>query len=100
MRSHLTSSPPRVAECPIQMESRIERVHPFGEADSVVVAIEVSVVRTYVREDMLVPGSDRHIDPEQWDPLFMKSTHFYSYTRNVYPSRLADAWDPEGHTNP
>lgn len=90
--SHLVA-PPRVGECPIQLEARVEQVHPFGEADSGVVAIDVNIVRTHVREDMLLSGSDRHIDPEQWDPLFMKFTHFYGYTRNVHPSRLADAWD-------
>ena len=85
--------PPRVRECPIQLEARVERIHPFSGPGSGVLAIEVSIVRTHVREDMLVVGSDRHIDPEQWDPLLMKFTHFYGQARNVHPSRLAEAWE-------
>lgn len=89
--SHLVA-PPRVGECPIQLESTVKRIHPFSDPASGVVAIEVSIVRTHVREDMLVVGSDRHIDPEQWDPLLMKFTHFYGQARHVHPSRLAEAW--------
>lgn len=90
--SHLVS-PPRVDECPIQLEAKVEHTHPFGGPGSGVVAIEATILRTHVRDDLLVPGSDRHIDPEQWDPLFMKFTHFYGRARHVYPSRLAVAWD-------
>jgi len=90
--SHLVT-PPRVGECPIQMESKVEHIHPFGEPGSGVLAIEATVLRTHVRDDLVVAGSDRHIDPEQWDPLVMKFTHFYGRAEHLYPSRLADAWD-------
>lgn len=90
--SHLVD-PPRVAECPIQMEAKVERIHPLGEHDSGVVAVEASILRTHVRNDLFIEGSDRHIDPDRWDPLLMKFTHFYGHARNVHPSRLAEAWD-------
>lgn len=89
--SHLVG-PPRVAECPIQMESRVERIDPFGGTGSGVVGVEASILRTHVREDMLVAGSDRHIDPERWDPLLMKFTHFYGNARHIHLSRLAEVW--------
>jgi flavin reductase (DIM6/NTAB) family NADH-FMN oxidoreductase RutF len=89
--SHLVT-PPRVGECPIQMESKVKRMNPFSDPGSGVVAIEVEIIRTHVREDMLVTGSNRHIDPEQWDPLIMKFTHYYGRARHVHPSRLAEIW--------
>lgn len=85
--------PARVRECPIQMESTVERIHSFGESESGVVAVEANIVRSHVREDLLVAGSNRYIVPQKWDPLFMKFTHFYGHARHVYPSRLADAWE-------
>lgn len=84
--------PARVAECPIQLEARVEDVRPFGGTDSGVVAVEVTVVKTHVMPDLLITGSDRYIDPDRWDPLIMKFTHLYGAGRNVHGSRLADAW--------
>jgi flavin reductase (DIM6/NTAB) family NADH-FMN oxidoreductase RutF len=86
-------NPPRVVECPIQLEAVVERIHPFAEDDSGVVAIDVRVVRAHIEEALLVPGSDRHIDPERWDPLIMKFCEFYGNGRNLHPSRLASGWD-------
>ena len=90
--SHLVD-PPRVAECPIQMEARVERIHPIGGPGDGLVSVEATIVRSHVRDDMFIEGSNRHIDPERWDPLFMKFTHYYGHARNLQPSRLAKAWD-------
>lgn len=87
---HVT--PPRVAECPIQLESVVDRIHPFAEEGSEMVAIDVRVVRAHVEESLLVPGSDRHVDPDRWDPLIMKFCEFYGDGRNLHPSRLAAGW--------
>jgi flavin reductase (DIM6/NTAB) family NADH-FMN oxidoreductase RutF len=84
--------PPRVLECPIQLEGVVNRIHPFGEEDSGVTAVEVRVVRVHVEEDLLLPGSDRYIDPNKWDPLIMKFTEFYGGGQYLHPSRLAHGW--------
>lgn len=84
--------PPRVAECKIALEAQVAKVHEFGDPDSGMLAIEASILRTHVYPGILLHGSDRHIDPQQWDPLIMKFTHFYGGGTNVGPSRLAQGW--------
>ncbi|MYS80583.1 flavin reductase family protein [Embleya scabrispora] len=90
--------PPRVQECPVQLEAVVDRVHAFGEKDSGVVAVDVRVVRVHVEESLLVPGSRRHIDADRWDPLIMKFCEFYGDGRNLHPSKLAPAWGILGPT--
>lgn len=92
-----TVRPDRVAECPIQLEASVTDVRPFGGVGSGVVAVEAEVVRTHVLPELLIDGSDRHIDPDRWDPLIMKFTHLYGGGRSVRGSRLAEAWEiPRG----
>jgi flavin reductase (DIM6/NTAB) family NADH-FMN oxidoreductase RutF len=88
--------PPRVAQCPVHLEAVVDRVHPFGEEGSGLVAVEARVVRVHVEESLLVPGSRRHIDADRWDPLIMKFCGFYGNSHNVHPSRLATAWGIPG----
>jgi flavin reductase (DIM6/NTAB) family NADH-FMN oxidoreductase RutF len=83
--------PPRVAECPIQLECRVAATHPFGAPDVRATGYEVSVLRTHVEEDLLVPGT-AYVDPLRWDPLIMKFTEFFGGGVNVHPSRLAGGW--------
>ncbi|MGW4502441.1 flavin reductase family protein [Micromonospora sp. NPDC004336] len=85
-------APPRVAECPVHLEAVVNRMHPFGEEGSGVVAIDVQIVRVHVEQDLLMAGSTRHIDPDRWDPLIMKFLEFYGGGRNLHPSRLAEGW--------
>jgi flavin reductase (DIM6/NTAB) family NADH-FMN oxidoreductase RutF len=89
--------PPRVRESPIQLEAVVREVRPFDGPGSGVVAVEVQVVRTHVLPDLLVPGSEHHINPDRWDPLIMKFTHFYGGGPNVRDSHLAQAWNIPRH---
>jgi flavin reductase (DIM6/NTAB) family NADH-FMN oxidoreductase RutF len=73
-------SPPRVAECPVQMEATLEAAHPVGEGGAL--ALEVAVIRVHADEDILA-GPDR-IDPDAWRPLIMSFQHFYGLS----PARL------------
>lgn len=84
--------PPRVAECLVHLEATVNRIHPFGEPGSGVVAVDVEVVRVHIEEDLLMPGSTRYIDPDKWDPLIMKFLEFYGESRSLHPSRLAGGW--------
>lgn len=58
--------PPRVAECPFQMEARAERVRPDVSGAFVLVETVVSAVHADPR--IVVPGTDR-IDPAALSPL-------------------------------
>jgi flavin reductase (DIM6/NTAB) family NADH-FMN oxidoreductase RutF len=90
MRSDLVE-PPRVTECPIQLECRVTAAHPFGGPDGTATGFEVEVLRAHVEEDLVVPGTG-HVDPLRWDPLIMKFTEFFGGGVNVHPSRLAVGW--------
>jgi flavin reductase (DIM6/NTAB) family NADH-FMN oxidoreductase RutF len=92
-------APPRVAECPINLEARVDRIHPFAEEGSGVVAVDVRIVRVHADESLLVPGHRRYLDPDKWDPLIMKFLQYYGGGTTMHPSRLAKGWGaPElGH---
>ncbi len=83
--------PPRVAECPIQLECRVTGTHPFGGPAGGATGFEVRVLRTYVDEGLLIPGTG-YVDPLRWDPLIMKFTEFFGGGVNVHGSRLAAGW--------
>lgn len=84
--------PPRVGECPIALEATVSDIRSFGGAESGVVAIEARIVRSHAFDAVMIPGSDRYIDAERWDPLIMKFTHLYGNAARVGPSRLAEGW--------
>lgn len=86
-------SPPRVAECPVQMEGILHDARPFGKNVSAN-AFEVHIVRLHVDESLLVAGRDParpHIDPVKWRPLIMSFCRFFGLGREIHPSRLADS---------
>ncbi|MFF5183825.1 flavin reductase family protein [Streptomyces sp. NPDC000345] len=84
--------PPRIAQCPVQLECRLVAAHPFGSPTPYATAFQVEVLRTHVEEDLLIPGT-HYMDPLGWDPLIMKFCEFFGGGRNVHPSRLAEGWD-------
>jgi flavin reductase (DIM6/NTAB) family NADH-FMN oxidoreductase RutF len=78
--------PPRVAECPVQLEAVIETIHPFGNRETLppfgnpndyTVAIEARVVRAHIEEAILVPGKQHYIDSDKWSPLILNFGEFY-----------------------
>ena len=82
--------PPRVMECPVQLEAVLERLHDFG--DGGIVAAEVRVVRAYF-EDSILDGEKRHhVDTDRWRPLIMTFCEFYGLGGQLWPSRLANVF--------
>ncbi len=87
----LDVAPPRIAECPVQMEGIVKDVRPFGKNVSAN-AFEVHIVRLHVEESLLVGDGPRpHIDADQWRPLLMTFCRFFGVGREVHPSRLAQS---------
>lgn len=83
--------PPRIAECPVQMEGVVHDVRPFGKNVSAN-AFEVHIVKLHVEESLLVGEGPRpHIDPEQWFPLIMSFCRFFGIGSEAHPSRLAES---------
>jgi flavin reductase (DIM6/NTAB) family NADH-FMN oxidoreductase RutF len=84
-------APPRIRECPVQMEGMVHEARPFGKNVNAN-AFEVHIVRLHVEEDLLVNDGPRpHIDPVKWRPLMMSFCRFFGVGEEVHPSRLAES---------
>src|SRR5436853_4566677 len=86
-------APPRVRECPVQMEGIVHDFRSFGKNVSANV-FEVHIVKLHVDESLLAAGSDPvrpHINPERWRPLIMSFCRFFGLSGEVHPSRLAES---------
>jgi flavin reductase (DIM6/NTAB) family NADH-FMN oxidoreductase RutF len=66
--------PPRVAECPLQLEARAIRIQPDAFGDFLM--IEALVIRVHAAPELVVPGTD-HIDPGAWSPLIYNFRHYF-----------------------
>jgi flavin reductase (DIM6/NTAB) family NADH-FMN oxidoreductase RutF len=88
----LVVAPPRVRECPVQMEGVVHDVRAFGSHVNAN-AIEVHIVKLHVDESLLVDAASgrAHIDAEKWRPLIMSFCRFFGLGGEVHPSRLADS---------
>jgi flavin reductase (DIM6/NTAB) family NADH-FMN oxidoreductase RutF len=83
---------PLVAECPVQMEARVEQAHPYDVQHGTIKAIEMNIVRVHIDEELLVPGTENYIDPEKWNPLIMNFCEFFGLSGKIHPSRLEPAF--------
>src|SRR5271166_3873909 len=87
----LAVAPPRVQECPVQMEGIVHDVRPFGK-NVTAYAFEVHIVKLHVDETLLTGDpSHPHIDPVKWRPLIMSFCRFFALGDEVHPSRLAES---------
>lgn len=83
-----TVSPPRVAECPVNLEAVVESAHPIGE-DGATMTFEVRVLRVHVHEDIRLAGTTDRIDPDRWRPLITSFQQLYGLGPRVHTSTLA-----------
>jgi len=83
--------PPRVRECPVQMEGIVHDFRPFGKNVGANV-FEVHILKLHVEESLLMGDGPRpHIDPVRWRPLIMSFCRFFGLAGEVHPSRLAES---------
>ena len=83
--------PPRVRECPVQMEGVVHDVRPFGKNVSANV-FEVHIMKLHVDDNLLVDNESRpYIDPVSWRPLIMSFCRFFGLGGEVHSSRLAES---------
>ncbi|WP_246277772.1 flavin reductase family protein [Phytohabitans rumicis] len=66
--------PPRVADCPLQLEARAARVQPDVSGDFVIV--EARVLAVHADQGVVVPGT-QHVDPAAWRPLIYNFRHYF-----------------------
>ena len=89
-----TVMPPRVQECPVQMEAVVEAVHGLAEGDidqrGKIVTFELRIQRVHLEESILMDGHTNRVDPDKWKPLIMSFQQFYSLGNQVHSSTLAE----------
>lgn len=66
--------PPRVAECPLQLEARAADVRPGVTGEFLIVQAEVLKVHADPR--IVVPGT-QHVNPARWSPLIYNFRHYF-----------------------
>jgi flavin reductase (DIM6/NTAB) family NADH-FMN oxidoreductase RutF len=88
-----TVSPPRAEEAPVQLEARIEAVHPIAAEDEAmagkILTFEARILRVHVDDSLLLAGDPNRIDPDKWRPLIMSFQKFYGLGAQIHPSTLA-----------
>jgi flavin reductase (DIM6/NTAB) family NADH-FMN oxidoreductase RutF len=90
-QSSIAVRPPRILECPVQMEGAVHDVRPFGKNVNAYV-FEVHIVKLHVDESLLINTTGRpHVDPQKWRPLIMSFCRFFGLGGEVHPSRLAES---------
>jgi flavin reductase (DIM6/NTAB) family NADH-FMN oxidoreductase RutF len=66
--------PPRVAECPLQLEARAARVR--DDASGTFLIVEARVLHVHADSRIVVPGTS-HIAPTAWSPLIYNFRHYF-----------------------
>ena len=66
--------PPRVAECPLQLEARAADVSDGVGAEFLIV--QAAVLRVHADPRIVVPGT-QHVDPQRWSPLIYNFRHYF-----------------------
>ena len=75
-------APPRIAECPLQLETRLlhARRSTPGDDDDVhdpgFVVIELAVVHVHAHPDIVLDGT-QHVDTARWSPLLYVFRHYF-----------------------
>jgi len=87
-------APPRVSQCPAQLEAVLEGSHPLERSNPEragrLIALELRVVRVHLDEQVMMMGHEDRVDPDRWRPLMMSFSRFYGLGRELRPSRLAE----------
>jgi len=90
--SHLVE-PPRVKECPVQMEAEVADINILGKDDpnltGRITTFELKILRVHIDESILVDGQTDKVDPDKWRPLMMSFQKFYGLTEQVHESTLS-----------
>lgn len=89
-----TVAPPRIAECPVQLEAVIAAQHPLAADDRRLgghaLVFEARIQRVWVAPTLLADGEPNRIDPDRWRPLIMSFQQFYGLQpQRLQPSALA-----------
>jgi flavin reductase (DIM6/NTAB) family NADH-FMN oxidoreductase RutF len=85
--------PPRVAECPLQLEARAVRIRADTTGEFFIA--EVEVVRVHADPRLVVPGT-QHVDPGRWNPLIYSFRHYFGLGEQLGHSFRSQTPPPDG----
>jgi flavin reductase (DIM6/NTAB) family NADH-FMN oxidoreductase RutF len=93
-QASVTVRPPRVKECPVQLEAVLVAQHPLAANDEKVggrsILFELRVTRVHAATTVIDNSRPNHINPDAWRPLIMSFQQFYGLSRHqLEPSALA-----------
>ncbi|KAK3649181.1 hypothetical protein LTR56_007021 [Elasticomyces elasticus] len=81
-------APPRVQNCPVQMEAAYRGTYEM--LGGAVQVIEVEVLQTHVDNTLRLEGYANRVDPDAWRPMIMSFQHLYGLRHGeVVRSELA-----------
>jgi flavin reductase (DIM6/NTAB) family NADH-FMN oxidoreductase RutF len=86
-------APPRVNECPVQMEVIVENLHGLAQEDEQLkgrlLLIELRVQRVFLESSIQMDGNPNRVDPDKWRPLIMSFQKFYGLGDQIHSSALS-----------
>jgi flavin reductase (DIM6/NTAB) family NADH-FMN oxidoreductase RutF len=85
--------PPRVLECPIQLEALMVAERPLDEGgplEGFLTTFEMRIHRIHIEESILMEGHTNRIDPNKWRPLIFNFQQFYGLGPQVHTSTLGE----------
>jgi flavin reductase (DIM6/NTAB) family NADH-FMN oxidoreductase RutF len=99
-----TVAPPRVLECPIQLEATLVRAHSVMADDydysqherskectlEGITCLEVRIQRVHVAPSLLAADDENRIDPDLWRPMIMSFCRYYGLGPEIAHSKLAE----------
>jgi len=76
----LSVSPPRIAECPLQLEARVllttqRPLEQWQDSTGGYTIVELEVLHVHAHDEVMVKGT-QHIDPARYLPLFYLFRHY------------------------
>jgi flavin reductase (DIM6/NTAB) family NADH-FMN oxidoreductase RutF len=86
--------PPRIQECPVQMEAELVGTYglmeDISEQKGALLGIEVKILRVHVEDELRLTGHANRIDPEKWSPAIMSFQELYGIKlKKLVASELA-----------
>lgn len=85
---------PRVKECPVHLEAKFVKLHPFEQPSSLV-AIEVSIEKVHIEDYLLMNANSNYVDPSKWNPMIMNFCEYFGLGEQLSTSKLAPIFGPK-----
>jgi flavin reductase (DIM6/NTAB) family NADH-FMN oxidoreductase RutF len=85
--------PPRVLECPIQLEAVLVDERPLDEGgplEGFLTTFEMRIQRIHIDDAILMAGHNNRIDPDKWRPLIFNFQQFYGLGQQAHHSTLGE----------